>query len=55
METLGGKGAKEPEGAEGLKRRGVRAWSAKEAENLGFTDEEELEYATRENSEWSGA
>jgi len=34
--------------AEGLKRRGVHAWSAKEAGNLGFTDKEQLEYAARE-------
>ena len=36
--------------AEGLKRRGVRAWSAKEAGNLGFTDKEQLEYAIREKA-----
>lgn len=34
--------------AEGLKRRGVHAWSAKGAGNLGCTDKEQLEYAARE-------
>ena len=34
--------------AEGLKRRGVTAWSAREVGNLGFTDREQLEYAIKE-------
>ncbi len=33
--------------AEGLKRRGVKAWSARDAGNLGLTDEEQLQYAFR--------
>lgn len=36
--------------AEGLKRRGVQAWSAKDAGNLGLTDKEQLEYAGREKA-----
>jgi predicted nuclease of predicted toxin-antitoxin system len=36
--------------AEGLKRRGVDAWSARDAGNLGLTDEEQLEYAIREQA-----
>ncbi|MCK4394338.1 DUF5615 family PIN-like protein [Candidatus Bipolaricaulota bacterium] len=36
--------------AEGLKRRGVHAWSAREAGNLGLTDKEQLEYAVRERA-----
>ncbi len=31
--------------AEGLRRRGVEAWSARESGNLGLTDEEQLKYA----------
>ena len=34
--------------AEGLKRRGVDALSARDAGNLGLTDEEQLIYATKE-------
>lgn len=33
--------------AEGLKRRGVQAWSARDAGNLGLTDKEQLEYVAR--------
>jgi len=32
---------------EGLKRRGIKAWSAKESGNLAMTDEEQLSYATQ--------
>ena len=35
---------------EGLKRRGVEAWSAKDAGKLGLTDEEQLQYATSEKA-----
>jgi predicted nuclease of predicted toxin-antitoxin system len=34
--------------AEGLKRRGVDAFSARDAGNLGLTDEEQLIYARQE-------
>jgi len=34
--------------AEGLKRRGVDAFSARDAGNLGLTDEEQLIYAGKE-------
>ena len=34
--------------AEGLKRRGVDAFSARDAGNLGLTDEEQLIYANKE-------
>jgi predicted nuclease of predicted toxin-antitoxin system len=34
--------------AEGLKRRGVDAFSARDAGNLGLTDEEQLIYARKE-------
>jgi len=34
--------------AEGLKRRGVDAFSARDARNLGLTDEEQLTYAGKE-------
>ena len=34
--------------AEGLKRRGVDAFSARDAGNLGLTDEEQLIYASKE-------
>jgi len=34
--------------AEGLKRRGVEAFSARDTRNLGLTDEEQLIYATKE-------
>lgn len=36
--------------AEGLKRRGVDAWSAYEAGNAGLTDEEQLAYAYKEQA-----
>lgn len=36
--------------AEGLQRRGVDAWSARDAGNLGLSDEEQLEYASREET-----
>ncbi len=36
--------------AMGLKRRGVDAWSARDANNLGLSDEEHLEYAKREKA-----
>ena len=36
--------------SEGLKRRGVSAFSAKEAANLGLSDEEQLIYAGKENA-----
>ena len=32
--------------AEGLKKRGMDAWSATDAGTLGFSDEEQLAYAT---------
>ncbi|MBC8520960.1 MAG: DUF5615 family PIN-like protein [Methanomicrobia archaeon] len=32
---------------EGLKRRGVDAFSARDAGNLGLTDEEQLEFAVK--------
>ncbi len=35
--------------AEGLKRRGVKVITAKDVKNLGLSDEEQLEYAKREN------
>ncbi len=31
-------------------RRGIHAWSAREANNLGLTDKEQLEYAARERA-----
>jgi len=34
----------------GLRRRGVEAWSAVDAGNLGLSDEEQLSYATRERA-----
>lgn len=34
----------------GLRRRGVQAWSAVEAGNLGLSDEEQLEYSTKEKA-----
>lgn len=36
--------------ATGLKRRGVDAWSARDAGNLGLSDEEQLKYASRERA-----
>ena len=36
--------------AAGLKRRGVEAWSARDAGNLGLSDEEQLKYASRERA-----
>ena len=36
--------------AEGLKRRGVDAFSARDAGNLGLTDEEQLIYAGKEKA-----
>jgi hypothetical protein len=35
---------------EGLKRRGVEAWSAIDIGNLGFSDEEQLRYALEEKA-----
>ena len=35
--------------AEGLKRRGVRVISARDAGNLGLSDEEQLNYAAKNN------
>ncbi|MCR4292030.1 MAG: DUF5615 family PIN-like protein [Candidatus Kuenenia sp.] len=35
--------------AEGLKRRGVKVVSARDAGNLGLTDKEQLDYARRNN------
>ena len=36
--------------AEGLKRRGVDAWSARDAGKLGLTDEEQIQYAISERA-----
>lgn len=36
--------------AEGLKRRGVNAWSARDGDNLGLTDEEQLEYGIKKKA-----
>jgi len=36
--------------AEGLKRRGVKVVSARDAGNLGLSDKEQLDYARRNNS-----
>ncbi|MEA1963671.1 MAG: DUF5615 family PIN-like protein [Candidatus Aerophobetes bacterium] len=36
--------------AEGLKRRGIDAWSSKDAGKLGLTDEEQLKYAFEEKA-----
>ena len=36
--------------AVGLKQRGVDAWSARDAGNLGLSDEEQLAYAVRERA-----
>ncbi|MBI2472508.1 MAG: DUF5615 family PIN-like protein [Planctomycetes bacterium] len=35
--------------AEGLKRRGIKILSARETGNLGLSDEEQLEYAKKNN------
>lgn len=35
---------------EGLKRRGVEAWSALEKGKIGLSDEEQLSYALQENA-----
>jgi predicted nuclease of predicted toxin-antitoxin system len=35
--------------AEGLKRRGVKVISARDASNLGLSDKEQLEYAKKKN------
>lgn len=35
--------------AEGLKRRGVKVVSARDAGNLGLSDKEQIDYATRNN------
>ena len=35
---------------EGLRRRGIEAWSAKDAGNLGLTDEAQLAYAVRQGA-----
>ncbi|MCX6831722.1 MAG: DUF5615 family PIN-like protein [candidate division Zixibacteria bacterium] len=34
----------------GLRQRGVEAWCARDAGNLGLSDEEQLEYACREKA-----
>jgi predicted nuclease of predicted toxin-antitoxin system len=36
--------------ADGLRRRGVDAWSATDAGTLGFRDEEQLAYAARQGA-----
>ena len=36
--------------AEELKRRGIEAWSARDAGKLGLSDEEQLAYAAREQA-----
>ena len=36
--------------AEGLQKRGVKAWTAADTSNLGLTDEEQLEYTSREHA-----
>lgn len=36
--------------AEGLKQRGVDAWSARDAGNRGLSDDAQLEYAQRERA-----
>ncbi len=36
--------------AAGLKRRKLDAWSARDAGNLGLSDEEQLEYASQEHA-----
>jgi len=35
---------------EGLRRRGVKAWSAADASTLGLSDEEQLTYATQQGA-----
>lgn len=34
----------------GLTQRGVEAWSARDASNLGFSDEEQLKYASHQRA-----
>jgi hypothetical protein len=36
--------------AQGLKRRGIDTWSARDAGNLGLSDEAQLRYATQESA-----
>ena len=36
--------------AQGLKRRGINAWSARDSGNLGLSDEQQLLYATDEGA-----
>lgn len=36
--------------AEGLRRRGIDAWSARDVGNLGLSDEEQLEYTRKERA-----
>ncbi len=35
---------------EGLKRRGIKIWSARDAGKLGLSDDEQLEYAIKERA-----
>lgn len=34
----------------GLRRRGIKAWSARDAGKLGLTDEEQIDYAFKNNA-----
>jgi predicted nuclease of predicted toxin-antitoxin system len=36
--------------AEGLRRRGIEAWSARDAGKLGMSDEEQLNYACQQRA-----
>jgi len=36
--------------AEGLRRRGIEAWSARDASKLGMSDEEQLNYACQQKA-----
>ena len=36
--------------AQGLKRRGIDAWSVRDVGNLGLSDEAQLHYATKESA-----